>query len=166
MPKAENATGLRWLWVAVLALVLDQATKLAVIQYIDEYTRIAVMPFFNLTHVHNPGAAFSFLGDADGWQRWFFTAIAFAVSGLLIYWLRKNKVTQVMQNISFALILGGAIGNVIDRLAYGHVIDFLDMYVGSYHWPAFNIADSAICIGAVLLIWEAWTQPKQEEADS
>lgn len=163
MPKAVSGTGLRWLWVAVVALVLDQASKLAVIQYMDEYTRVAVTPFFNLTHVHNHGAAFSFLGEAGGWQRWFFTAIAFGVSGLLLYWLRKNRADQILQNLAFTLILGGAIGNVIDRLAYGYVIDFLDVYWGSYHWPAFNIADSAICVGAALLIWDAWKQPKQEQ---
>lgn len=163
MPKVSQATGLRWLWVAVLTLIADQATKLAVIAYLDVYERIAVIPFFNLTHVHNPGAAFSFLGDADGWQRWFFTAIAVGVSGLLLFWLKKNSSTQILQNLAFTLILGGAIGNVVDRLAYGHVIDFLDVYVGDKHWPAFNIADSAICIGAILLLWDAWTQPKESE---
>lgn len=163
MPKTKSATGLRWLWVAFVALVLDQITKIAVIKYLDLYERIEVIPFFNLTHVHNPGAAFSFLGDAGGWQRWFFTAIAIGVSGLLLYWLRKNKATQVSQNLAFTLILGGAIGNVIDRALYGYVIDFLDVYVGNHHWPAFNIADSAICIGAALLLWDAWKQPAESE---
>lgn len=163
---ATQATGLRWLWVALVAIVLDQATKLAVIEYMELYQRIEIAPFFNLVHVRNYGAAFSFLTDAGGWQRWFFTAIAIGVSGLLGYWLKKNKAGQTLQNLAFTLILGGAVGNVIDRIAYGYVVDFLDVYAGKYHWPAFNIADSAICIGAALLLWDAWKQPKESNSES
>ncbi len=162
MPNLMKSSGLRWLWLGVLTLVLDQLSKWAIVSSLAVYQQVEVMPFFNLTHVHNPGAAFSFLGDASGWQRWFFTAIAIGVSALLLVWLKKNDATQWKQNSAFALILGGAIGNVIDRLIYGHVIDFLDVYVGSYHWPAFNIADSAICIGAALLIWDAMGHSKAE----
>ncbi|MCM2680604.1 signal peptidase II [Echinimonas agarilytica] len=155
-------SGLRWVWVAIISLILDQVTKLLVIDQMDLYQSIEVLPFFNLTYVHNEGAAFSFLSDAGGWQRWFFTAIAIGVSGMLLYWLRKNNATQALQNLAFTLILGGALGNVIDRAAYGYVIDFIDVYVGASHWPAFNIADSAICVGAVLLIWDAWKNPTEQ----
>lgn len=161
--NSNETSGLKWIWVAVLTFVLDQASKLWVVGAFELYERVAITPFFNLTYVRNYGAAFSFLSDAGGWQRWFFTAIAFAVSVMLLYWLRKNDAGQKAQNIAFALILGGALGNVIDRLYHGFVVDFLDVYVGSYHWPAFNIADSAICIGAVLLVWDAFTQDSKNK---
>ncbi|MFA7541086.1 MAG: signal peptidase II, partial [Lysobacterales bacterium] len=109
-------------------------------------------PFLNWTLVYNPGAAFSFLSDAGGWQRWFFTVLALVVSGLLVFWLRQTPRRQVWIAIPYALILSGAIGNVIDRLRFGHVVDFIDVHWQGWHWPAFNIADSAICVGAVMLI--------------
>jgi len=108
--------------------------------------------FFNFTYVHNYGAAFSFLENAGGWQRWFFTAIAVVVSVVILWWLKQSPRSQKMLPVAFAFILGGALGNVYDRLVHGYVIDFLDFYVNNYHWPAFNIADSAIFIGAALLI--------------
>jgi signal peptidase II len=110
------------------------------------------MPYFNLTMAHNHGAAFSFLAQAGGWQRWFFTVLALVISTVLVVWLAKLKPEAKLEAISLSLVIGGAIGNVIDRIYYGYVIDFLDIYIGSSHWPAFNVADSAICIGAVLLI--------------
>ena len=108
-------------------------------------------PFFNLVHVLNPGAAFSFLAGAGGWQRWFFSALAAGVS-IFIVWMLKKNAQQRMFCWSLSLILGGAIGNLIDRVAYGHVIDFLDFHIGGWHWPAFNIADGAITIGAALFV--------------
>ncbi|MCW8092927.1 signal peptidase II [Alteromonas sp. ASW11-130] len=152
MLKSITQTGLRFLWISMIVLILDQWTKITVIDSMNLYQSIQVLPFFNFTYVHNYGAAFSFLGDAGGWQRWFFTGIALAVSIAILWWLKQSPKQQRLLPIAFALILGGALGNVYDRLAYGYVVDFLDFYVGQWHWPAFNIADSAIFIGAALLI--------------
>ena len=149
-------TGLRWIWLAIIMLIVDQVTKQAVVALMDYRQSIAVIPFFNLTYVHNPGAAFSFLADQGGWQRWFFTAIATIVSVLLVVWMAKTPKQDKLISISFALILSGAVGNLIDRVMFGYVIDFLDFYVGNKHWPAFNIADSAIFVGAGLMIIDAF----------
>ena len=143
---------LKWLWLSGLMIVLDQVSKWWMVSWLSLYETVAVVPYFNLTMAHNYGAAFSFLADAGGWQKWFFIVLATVVSLVLIVWIAKLKPTAKLEAVSLSLILGGAIGNVIDRIYYGYVIDFLDVYYGSFHWPAFNIADSAICIGAVLLI--------------
>ena len=116
-----------------------------------------LLPFFNLTYVRNYGAAFSFLSDAGGWQRWFFTIIAVVISCVLAVWLARNSKTQLKLNLALSLVLAGAIGNLIDRSIYGYVIDFLHLYYQNWHYPAFNIADSAICIGAALLIWDSFS---------
>ncbi len=145
-------TGLRFLWISVVAFVLDQWSKYAVLDSMNLYQSIEVLPFFNLTHVHNYGAAFSFLSSAGGWQRWFFTAIAIGISVVILWWLKQSPRSQKLLPVAFSFILGGALGNVYDRLVHGYVIDFLDFYVNNWHWPAFNIADSAIFIGAALLI--------------
>ncbi|WP_028110397.1 signal peptidase II [Ferrimonas futtsuensis] len=150
-----NNSGLRWIWVALVALVLDQATKLAVMDSFQLYESVALIPSLNLTYVHNTGAAFSFLADASGWQRWAFAGFALVVTTVLLVLMRRQESSQWRLNLSYALIIGGAIGNVIDRVAYGYVVDFIDFYVGSWHWPAFNIADSAICVGAVLMILDS-----------
>ncbi|MCW8107360.1 signal peptidase II [Alteromonas ponticola] len=152
MLNSITQTGLRFLWISILVLILDQWTKITIMKAMDLYQSIQVLPFFNLTYVRNYGAAFSFLSDAGGWQRWFFTAIAGAVSIAILWWLKQSPKQQRLLPVAFAFILGGALGNVYDRLAYGYVVDFLDFYVGQWHWPAFNIADSAIFIGAGLLI--------------
>lgn len=123
---------------------------------------VSVMPMFNFTLLYNKGAAFSFLADQGGWQRWFFLVLTTTVSIFLFMWLRKIKSTQVLQYTSLALILGGAIGNLIDRAIYGHVIDFLDIYYNHYHWPAFNIADAAISVGAILLIYDTLVNPHED----
>lgn len=159
MLKTFQETGLRWLWLTALVIFADQLTKQLVLREMALYESISVMPFFNLTHVHNYGAAFSILSDAGGWQRWFFTIIALAVSSLLLWWMYQAKRAQVLLPVAFALVLGGAIGNVSDRLIYGYVIDFLDVYYQQWHWPAFNIADSAIFIGAACLIYDAIKNP-------
>ncbi|WP_137166386.1 signal peptidase II [Salinimonas lutimaris] len=145
-------SGLRFLWLSLVVFALDQWTKYAVLGSMQLYQSVEVMPFFNLTYVHNYGAAFSFLHDAAGWQRWFFTGIAAVVSTLILWWLRSTPRHQVMLPVAFCFILGGALGNVYDRLVHGYVIDFLDFYVGQYHWPAFNLADAGIFIGAAMLI--------------
>ena len=143
---------LKYLTISAIIIGLDQATKWLMVSWLALYETVAIMPYFNLTMAHNHGAAFSFLAQAGGWQRWFFIVLALVISTVLVVWLAKLKPEAKLEAISLSLILGGAIGNVIDRIYYGYVIDFLDIYIGSSHWPAFNVADSAICIGAVLLI--------------
>lgn len=157
-------SGLRWLWLSVLAIALDQATKLWILAEFELYESVNILPHFNLTYVRNYGAAFSFLSDAGGWQRWFFTAIAIGVSIMLVWWLRKEPKEKVILPVALSLILGGAIGNLYDRLAYGYVVDFLDVYYdAALRWPAFNIADSAIFLGAAFLIWDAFKNNDSEE---
>ncbi len=151
-------TGLAWLWLTLLSLALDQISKYWVSTHMALYESIEVLPFFNLTHVHNLGAAFSFLADQGGWQRWFFTLIAVVASVVFTVWLARTPRKNTLLSIAIALMLSGALGNLIDRVLFGYVIDFLDFYVNSYHWPAFNVADSAIFIGAALMILESFTQ--------
>lgn len=146
---------LKWTWLSVLVIFLDQLSKQIAERTLNLYAQVEVIPYFNLTLAYNEGAAFSFLSDAGGWQRWFFSTLAIGVSAVILVWLHRMKSTERLQAIALALILGGAIGNVIDRLLYGHVIDFIDLYYQHYHWPAFNIADSAIVIGAALIIIHA-----------
>lgn len=147
---------LKYLSITGLVIVLDQVSKWWMVSWLSLYETVAIMPYFNLTMAHNHGAAFSFLAQAGGWQRWFFIGLAAVISVVLLIWLARLKPAAKLEAISLSLILGGAIGNVIDRILYGYVIDFLDVYVGTSHWPAFNIADSAICIGAVLLILDSF----------
>ena len=138
--------------LAALVLVLDQASKLAVLRLIEPYQTIPVIPGFNLTLAFNRGASFSFLADAGGWQRWLFSAISVAASVVIVVLLRRTAPGDRLNGIGLSLVLGGAVGNLIDRLWLGHVVDFLDVYYGTAHWPAFNVADSAITVGAALLI--------------
>ena len=147
---------LKYLFITILVIVFDQASKWLMMSWLSLYETVAVMPYFNLTMAHNEGAAFSFLAQAGGWQRWFFIGLALIISVLLLVWLAKLKPTEKLEAISLSLILGGAIGNVIDRISYGYVVDFIDLYIGHNHWPVFNIADSAICIGAILLIADSF----------
>ncbi|CAM4001461.1 MULTISPECIES: signal peptidase II [Vibrio] len=161
-------TGLRWLWLAALIFIVDIAIKLVVMNSMGYgwANRIEVLPFFNLLYVHNYGAAFSFLGDQSGWQRWLFTGIAIAVCGMLTLWMRKLPKTEKWNNIAYALIIGGALGNVFDRVIHGFVVDYLDFFVGNYHWPAFNLADSAICIGAAMVILDSFINNKSNSVES
>ncbi len=165
MLNAVKETGLRWLWLAAIAFGLDQITKQLVLKNMALYDSIQIMPLFNFTYVQNHGAAFSFLSDAGGWQRWLFTGIAIFVSVLIVWWLRQTKRDQVLLPVSFSLILGGALGNLYDRLAYGYVVDFLDVYYQTWHWPAFNIADCAIFLGAVGLLIDAFKNPDPIKED-
>jgi signal peptidase II len=151
----------RWLWISLLVIALDQLTKILADQLLSYAQPVAVMPMFNLTLLYNKGAAFSFLASAGGWQRWFFLILTLLVSAFIFNWLRKLKPHQVLHMIALSFILGGALGNLIDRAIYGHVIDFIDVYYQQYHWPAFNIADSAIFIGAVLLIYDTLKNPHE-----
>ncbi|MES2661996.1 MAG: signal peptidase II [Pseudomonadota bacterium] len=157
---AVRQSGWMWLWISVLVIVLDQITKQLVLYSLNPYQNIPVFPFFNITLAFNKGAAFSFLAQADGWQRWFFIGIAVTVSGILLFWLRRIVKTQKCLCVSLTLIFGGAVGNVIDRIIYGHVIDFLDFYWGSAHYPAFNIADSAITLGVILMFVDWFRNPE------
>jgi signal peptidase II len=147
---------LRWLVLIVLILAADQATKLWVLAALQPYEVIPVMPSLNLTLVFNEGAAFSFLADAGGWQRWFFVALAVVVSVVLLVWLWRLKPDDRLTAAGLSLVAGGAVGNLIDRIAYGHVVDFVDVYWRAWHWPAFNVADSAITVGVALLLLEAF----------
>lgn len=141
----------RWLGIALIILMLDQLTKIAVVGAFQLGETMPITSFFNLVRVHNPGAAFSFLADAGGWQRWFFTGLGVLAAGMMVYLLRMHA-GQTLFCLALSLLLGGAVGNVIDRLLYSYVIDFLDFYYGTWHFPAFNVADSAITVGAGLLI--------------
>lgn len=145
---------LKWLAVSLVVLVADQATKIAVLREFALHESVAVTSFFNLVLVYNRGAAFSFLAGASGWQREFFMAVAVIASVWVVYLLRKHWRERLF-SFSLSLILGGAVGNLIDRVLYGAVVDFLDFHAYGYHWPAFNVADSAITCGAVLLVWDS-----------
>ncbi|MFM1891261.1 MAG: hypothetical protein RLZ44_338 [Pseudomonadota bacterium] len=146
---------LRYLWLALLVLVLDQASKFWVLAVFEPYDRVAVLPVFNLVLVFNEGAAFSFLSDAGGWQRYFFSALAAVVALALIVWLARLRRHERLLAVALALLLGGAVGNLIDRLWLGHVVDFLDFHWRGWHWPAFNLADSAITLGVALLLLDS-----------
>jgi len=151
----EGRNGLAWLWLAALTLVLDQASKLAVLANFAPYEDVVpVTGFFSLVHWHNTGAAFSLFADQPGWQRGFFIALALVASAVILHLLRKTR-GQPLFCAGLALILGGALGNVIDRVAYGHVVDFLLFHYAGWHWPAFNVADSGITVGAGLIIWDS-----------
>ena len=155
---------LKWLWLSAVVILLDQVTKWIAETALTLYAPKAVLPFFNFTLAYNEGAAFSFLAGAGGWQRWFFVALAVVISVLIVGWLRKMGQEEKWTAVGLSLILGGALGNLIDRLWHGHVIDFIDLYYGRYHWPAFNIADSAITVGAAVLIATALFSGKRSEA--
>lgn len=155
MPSTARQSGLRtlapWLGVAAVVVLLDQLTKVAIERLFDFGDVRPVTGFFNLVLTYNKGAAFSFLASASGWQKQFLTAISIAASLFILYLLARHG-TQKLFSLALALILGGAVGNVIDRVLHGHVIDFLDFHWRGWHWPAFNVADSAIVCGAALLI--------------
>lgn len=144
--------GFIWLLLSVLVIVLDQWTKQIAVQTLAFQVPTPVLPGFNWTLVHNYGGAFSFLSDHDGWQRWFFLIVASAVTLALVEWLRRTAARQWLLCLPLALLIGGAIGNLIDRVRLGYVIDFVDWYYGEWHWPAFNLADSGITLGIVMLI--------------
>jgi signal peptidase II len=152
---------MKYYWISVLVVVLDQITKYLADTSLDYRVPINVLTGLNMTLVYNQGAAFSFLSDAGGWQRWFFMALSLIISIVLIVWLRGVDKHRRYLPWGLALILGGAIGNLIDRSLYGYVIDFIDVYYRSWHWPAFNIADSAIFIGACLLILDMFTHKEE-----
>jgi len=159
-----SASGIRWLWISVLVIAADQLSKLWIERNFVLGDTIHVLPVLDIVRAHNPGAAFSFLADAGGWQRWAFSLLAVGVSIALVVWLRRLALTtHALLAFGLALILGGAIGNVIDRFEHGYVVDFIHAHWGSAYFPAFNIADSAISIGAVLVIIDAILEGRRKK---
>lgn len=154
MARAKYARMHKWLALSALVVLLDQITKFIVARTFSLHEVVEVTPFFNMVLVHNRGAAFSFLSDAGGWQRELFIGIALTAS-VWIAWLLRKHSAETLFCLALSLILGGAFGNVIDRVRFGAVVDFLDFHAVGYHWPAFNVADIGISCGAILLIWDA-----------
>jgi len=163
----SEANGWRWLPLTVGVIGLDQYTKHVVVQNLSYAERINVLPVFDITHVYNTGAAFSFLAGAGGWQRWMFTVLALGVGAVLLVWMKRLKArAQWMLALALSLILAGAIGNVIDRIRLGHVVDFILVYWDDSFFPAFNIADAAITIGAGLLLLDALLEGRRARAQA
>lgn len=146
---------LRYLWISVIVIALDQASKLAALRHLAHRSQLELLPFLNLTLTFNKGAAFGFLSDAAGWQNFFFITVALVAVVVVILWLRRLSPVEYLTAVALCLVLGGAAGNLVDRLAYGHVVDFIDVVLGSWHFWTFNIADAAISIGAALLVFDA-----------
>ncbi|AIZ31601.1 lipoprotein signal peptidase [Pseudomonas parafulva] len=165
-PAAGRFGRLAWLWLSLLVLVLDQATKLYFDNALTMYQQIVVIPdYFSWTLAYNTGAAFSFLADSSGWQRWLFALIAVVVSAVLVVWLKRLGRNETWLAVALALVLGGAIGNLWDRVVLGHVVDFILVHWRNTHYfPAFNLADSAITVGAVMLALDMFKSKKSEEA--
>jgi signal peptidase II len=154
---SASSPHVKWLWISLLVVVVDQATKQIAEAQLTPHQAVNLLPFFDWYLTYNTGAAFSFLADAGGWQRWLFTVIAVIMSVLIVQWIRKLPAAETLTAISLCLILGGAIGNLIDRILLGHVIDYIQVWLGSYPFPAFNIADAAISVGAAMLILSSFT---------
>lgn len=148
MPRTANG----WYGLATIVIVLDQLSKWVVLSHVQYGETIYVAPFWNWVLTFNPGAAFSFLADQPGWQRWFFSVLALGVSGWIALELRRHPEQKLMA-LALTLVMGGALGNVIDRMRFGAVVDFIQWHIAGYYWPAFNVADSAITLGAVLMVW-------------
>lgn len=160
----EAKTGTRfyvWLSLSAAVIILDQATKLLVSSFFRLGESLTLTPFFDLVFVFNRGAAFNFLSQAGGWQRWFFVVLALAISAWIIVMLKRHADEKLLP-AALALILGGALGNVIDRLNHGAVVDFLSFHIADYYWPAFNVADSSISVGVVLMLWQQLRQGKEK----
>jgi signal peptidase II len=152
----------RWLWLSVLVVVADQVTKAWVSGALRPYELVPVIDgFFNLTLAFNTGAAFSFLAQGGGWQRWLLSGLAVVVAIVLVVWLTRLDRSERWTAAALSLVIGGAVGNLLDRLRFGHVVDFLDFYLGSWHWPAFNVADSAITVGVAILLLASFRRPAE-----
>ena len=157
--------GWRWLWLTLVMIVLDQVTKLLIVQNFEYGERMNILPVFDLILVYNTGAAFSFLAQESGWQRWFFAALALIVGAIILVWLKRLKArSQWMLSCALSLILAGALGNVIDRIRLGHVIDFILVYWNDSLFPAFNVADSAITVGAGMLLLDALLESRRAKS--
>lgn len=161
--QIKSLGALKWLWLSALVIVLDLGTKAIASHYLLLYQPVAVFPGFNWTLMHNAGAAFSFLSEASGWQRWFFSVIAIVASVGITIWLKRLQSNQIWLAAALALILGGALGNAWDRLTLGYVVDFIQVYYDRWAWPAFNVADSAIFVGAAILIIDSFRGKQDTE---
>jgi signal peptidase II len=157
-PTVQRTHPAAWLWLSLGVIALDQATKFLATRFLELYERVEVLPVLDFTLLHNTGAAFSLLAGASGWQRWFFIGLALTVSAVLMVWIWRTPRGEKLLPLSLSLILGGALGNVIDRIVHGYVVDFIHAHWGAAYFPAFNIADSAITIGAGLLILDAFRE--------
>ncbi|BBP46702.1 lipoprotein signal peptidase [Thiosulfatimonas sediminis] len=146
------STALKTLWIAVLVIVIDHITKYLAVTHLTFGEPVPVIDHLNWTLAYNYGAAFSFLADSGGWQRWFFVGLAFVMTAFMLWWLKKLPAKLTTESLALNLVIGGAIGNVIDRILEGRVTDFIDFYIGTWHYATFNIADIAISLGAILLI--------------
>ena len=154
----QNKMALAWLLISALIVVLDLWTKALATESLSLYRPVELTSWLNMTLAHNYGAAFSFLSDAGGWQRWLFTGLASVVTLVLIGWLLRLPTSEKLTAAALCLIIGGAVGNLIDRVINGYVVDFIDVYVNDWHWPAFNVADSAITCGVILLLLDSLLQ--------
>lgn len=152
----RNRPSINWLLLTVAVIAIDQYTKRLVTAKFELFDRVAVMPYFDLVRLHNTGAAFSFLANASGWQNWFFTGVAVLVSGLILWWFFRQPPDRIVVPLGLVLVLGGAIGNLIDRMQHGYVVDFFLFYYGRWSFPAFNVADSAITVGVILLLFDGF----------
>ena len=151
---------MKWLWVAAIVVLVDQITKALAVHFLILHEPVRILPLFNLRLIHNTGAAFSILSGTGGWQRWLFIALALSVSTVLVVWIRVVSAHNLKLALALSLVLGGALGNVWDRIMQGYVVDFIDIYYAGWHWPTFNVADSAITVGAVLLIIDSFSSDK------
>ncbi len=166
MRYAHRDDGWRWLWITLLVVIADQSSKFLASAYLELHDPVSLLPSLNFTLAHNTGAAFSFLSSASGWQRWFFVVLALVVSVMIMVWMKRLQGQEKLSGIALALILGGALGNVWDRIQLGYVVDFIDFYYQSWHFPVFNLADSAITLGAILLIIDTFLASRgQREND-
>ncbi|STH39712.1 lipoprotein signal peptidase [Escherichia coli] len=163
MSQSICSTGLRWLWLVVVVLIIDLGSKYLILQNFALGDTVPLFPSLNLHYARNYGAAFSFLADSGGWQRWFFAGIAIGISVILAVMMYRSKATQKLNNIAYALIIGGALGNLFDRLWHGFVVDMIDFYVGDWHFATFNLADTAICVGAALIVLEGFLPSKAKK---
>jgi signal peptidase II len=165
MQRTIRSNALAWLLLSAVVVAVDQLSKAWVLRSLPEFTPVTVIPgFWNWFRTYNEGAAFSLLSDAGGWQKWLFLLFAMAISGVLSAWLARTPRSDWRTAAPYALVIGGAIGNVIDRLAHGHVIDFIQWYVGDHYWPSFNIADSAIVAGVVGIVLAGLLPKRQARA--
>jgi len=152
-----------WLMLSALVVIADQVSKAWIVRHFAEFEFVSLLPILDITRMHNVGAAFSFLASASGWQRWLFIALAVAVSiGIIVWMLRLQRNAHALLSCGLALVLGGAVGNVIDRIRLGHVVDFIHFHWGRAYFPAFNVADSAITVGAACLLLDALLEGRQK----
>ncbi|MEO7386520.1 MAG: signal peptidase II [Gammaproteobacteria bacterium] len=161
----KNRPSLNWLLLTIAVIAVDQYTKRLITAKFELFDRLPVMPYFDLVRMHNTGAAFSFLANASGWQNWFFTGVAVGVGALILWWFFRQPADRIVVPLGLVLILGGAIGNLIDRIQHGYVVDFVLFYYDRWSFPAFNVADSAITVGVALLLFDGFVLESRRARD-